>query len=83
MSPKGPYRFTHDVLPVAVHDAKLASLHRHLGDDVRRAEDGLKVEPSNLTLDQGVEDVLDVHQLVLPLLGKKELDHKILINELN
>lgn len=51
---EGSYRFSHDVLPVAVHDAKLASLHRHLGNDVLRAKDGLQVEPSQLALNQRV-----------------------------
>lgn len=43
------HRFSDDVLPVAVNNGKLAPLLGHLGNDVCRAEDGLKVEPSSLT----------------------------------
>lgn len=69
--PRESYRFSNDVLPVAVHNGKLASLLRHLGNDVHRAEDGFKVEPSRLTPQHGVQDVLHTQQLVLPLLGRK------------
>lgn len=55
---RGSYRLADDVLPVAVHNGKLTSLLRHLGNDVLRAEDGFKVEPSGLTLQHGVYDVL-------------------------
>ena len=45
-------RLVHDVLPVAVHDAKLAAFLGHLCHDVLGAEDGLQVQPCGLALNE-------------------------------
>ena len=40
----------HDVLPIRVHDPKLAAFLWHLSHDVLRAEDWLQVKPGGLAL---------------------------------
>ena len=48
----------HDVPPIFVHCRETPSLLRHLGHDVRGAENGLQIEPNALDLQPFVHDFL-------------------------
>eukprot|EP00982_Pelagococcus_subviridis_P004766 29337-Pelagococcus_subviridis.AAC.11 len=65
---RGDFELEHRLPPRRVHGFELSPLGRHLRHDVVRPEDGLEVQPSVLTLQPRVHDLLYRVDLRLPQL---------------